>query len=106
MYSYAKLRTILALVALLLAAACARESTQNQPVTTTTNMGTSTAPPAREAERRDNALVRLVHALPGAQAVDVFADDAKIFTNIAYKTVTPYRELSDDRHTFRVRPAA
>jgi hypothetical protein len=100
-----RVHKVLAFIALLLLmGACARESTQNQPVTTTTNAGTATAPPAREAERRDNALVRVVHAVPGAQAVDVFTDDTRTFTNVAYKTVTPYREISDDRHAFRVRP--
>jgi hypothetical protein len=104
----------------LLMGACDRESTQNQSVTTTTNTDTSTAPPAREAQRRDNALVRLVHALPGELSLDVFADDSKVFSGVAYKTVIPYRELSAKTVTsygdytelpaaaplmFRVRPA-
>lgn len=89
----------------LLSGACSREANQNQPVTTTTERGSSTAPPAEEVKKRDNALVRVIHAVPGAAAVDVFVDDQKAFSGVAYKTVTPYKELSGERHTFRLRPA-
>ena len=100
-----KLRAGLTLAALLLVAACSSESNQNQPVTTTTNTGTSNAPPAAEVKQRGNALVRVVHAVPGGGAVDVFADDTKVFNGIAYKTASPYKEVSGERHTFRIRPA-
>lgn len=92
-------------LASLLAAACAIESRRNEPVTTTTDKGSSTAPPAKEAEKRGRALVRVIHAVPGGAAGDIFADNTKAFPGVAYKTVTPYRELSDDRHDFRLRPA-
>lgn len=102
-----RLAVVLATALLLVASACTG-SNQNQPVTTTTNANgntqTTTAPPAREAERRDNALARFIHAIPGGGAVDVFADDRRAFTNVAYKSVTPYQEIPDDRQTFRVRP--
>jgi hypothetical protein len=105
MHNQTKLRAIPIFMALLLMGACARESSQNQPVTTTTNAGTSTAPPAKEAEKHDAALVRFIHAVPGAAGVEVFASDTKVFNNVAYKSVTPYKELPDTRQTFRVRPA-
>src|SRR5918996_1782247 len=105
MNSKMKSRAVLALFALLLVAACSREANQNQPVTTTTNSGTSSAPPATEVKQRGNALVRVIHAVPGSAAVDVFADDTKVFTGIAYKTTSPYKEVSGERHTFRIRPA-
>ena len=105
MNSKMKSRAVLVLFALLLVAACSREANQNQPVTTTTNSGTSSAPPATEVKQRGNALVRVIHAVPGSAAVDVFADDTKVFTGIAYKTTSPYREVSGERHTFRIRPA-
>lgn len=98
-------RFVIALAFLSVTVACSSESNQNAPVVTTTNKNTSTAPPAKEAENRDMALVRVIHAVPGAAGVDVFADDTKVFTNVAYKSVTPYKELSDDRHTFKIRPA-
>jgi hypothetical protein len=100
-----KLRAVFALLVLLLVAACSSESNQNQPVTTTTNTGTSNAPPAAEVKQRGNALVRVIHAVPGGPAVDVFADDAKVFSGVAYKTTSPYKEVSGERHTFRIRPA-
>lgn len=90
---------------MLLVTACSREPRQNQTVTTTTNTSISTAPPAREVEKRDSALVRFVHAITNGASVDVFADDRSAFTNIAYKTVTPYREMTSTQFTFSVLPA-
>src|SRR5688500_12141237 len=95
----------LLLMILLLAAACSSEPKQTQPVTTKTDSGTSTAPPAREAEKRDNALVRVINTVPGSVSFDIFADDQKVFESLAFKKITPYKELSDDRHSFRVRQA-
>jgi Domain of unknown function (DUF4397) len=86
--------SVLLLSVVLLAAACSRESQQTQPVTTKTEKGTSTAPPAKEVEQRGRTLVRIIHAMPGSSALDMFADEAKAFGNIPYKTVTPYKELS------------
>jgi hypothetical protein len=105
MNKYLKLRAALMLTALLLVAACSSESNQNKPVTTTTNAGTSNAPPATEVKQRGNALVRFIHAVPSGPSVDVFADDAKVFNGIAYKSTSPYKEVSGERHTFRIRPA-
>lgn len=97
--------TLLTLAAAVLTISCSTESSQNQPVTSTTNSSTSSASPAQEASNRNNAFVRIVHAVPGARAVDIFVDDTKVFADAAYKSVTPYKELSNDRHMFRVRPA-
>ncbi|HEY8224185.1 MAG TPA: DUF4397 domain-containing protein [Pyrinomonadaceae bacterium] len=97
-------QSVLALVALLLVAGCSRESNQNQSVTTTTNSGTSSAPPATEVKQRGNALVRVIHAVPGGAALDFFADDKKLFTGIGYKSTSPYEEVSGERHSFRIRP--
>lgn len=80
--------------------ACSRGT--NQPVTTTTDQGTSTAPSSQQAARADKALVRMVNAIPGTPSVDAFANDQKTFESVAYKTVTPYKELPDRRATFRV----
>jgi hypothetical protein len=86
--------SLLLLSVVVLAGACSRESQQTQPVTTTTEKGTSTAPPAKEVEQRGRTLVRIIHAMPGNPVLDMFADEAKAFANITYKTVTPYKELS------------
>ena len=64
---------------LFLAAACSTEPKQTQPVVSKSDTGTSTAAPAKEAGQRNNALVRVINATPGAMAVDVFADDQKTF---------------------------
>jgi hypothetical protein len=96
----------LGLIVLLgLAAGCSSEPKQTQPVTTTSNGASSTAPAAKEVAQRDNALVRVINAVPGNVSFDVFADDQKVFESVAFKNVTPYKELSDDRHAFRVRYA-
>ena len=96
---------LLLVIALLVTGACSKEPKQTQPVISKTNSGTSTAPPAKEAQQRDQALVRVINAAPGANAIDVFADDQKVFESVSFKSVTPYKELSDNRHTFRVRQA-
>jgi hypothetical protein len=93
------------LVAILLMVACSRESTREEPVTSTPSTGTpSTAPPAKQAADRDVALVRVVDAMPDTET-DIFAGDNKTFINVSYKDVTPYKELPDNILTFRVRPS-
>src|SRR5262245_53259763 len=86
-------------------AACTSESERTEPVATKTDKGASTAAPAKEAEKRDKALVRVVHALPGFAAVDTFVGDTKEFNNVAYKAVTPYKEVPDVQKLFAIRPA-
>jgi hypothetical protein len=98
-------KLFLMIMILLLATACSSEPKQTQPVTTKTDSGTSTAPAAKEAEQRDNALVRVINTVPGSMSFDIFADDQKVFASVAFKDVTPYKELSDDRHSFHVRKA-
>jgi hypothetical protein len=97
-------RVILLIALTLLIVGCSKEPKQTQPVTTTSQSGTSTAPAASEAEKRDSALVRVINTVPGGKSVDVFADEKKVFEAIAFKAVTGYKELPDYRHTFRVRP--
>ena len=88
----------------LLSVACHTESDQRFPVQSNAQGVTSEAPPAKAAERRDAALVRFVNAVPDIGAVDLYADSMLVITNIAYKTITPFQELPDDRFTFRLRP--
>lgn len=56
-------------------------------------------------EERDNALVRVVHAIPAGTAVDVYGDDHRLFDRVAYKSVTPYREVDGQRYAIAVRAA-
>jgi len=100
-----RLKFGLMITMLFLAAACSSEPKQTQPVTSTSESGTSTAPPAKEAAARNNALVRVINAVPGNMSLDVFADNQKVFEAVAFKNVTPYKELSDASHAFLVRHA-
>ena len=93
------------LVLPLLILGCQQQSTRNAPVSTSSPAGQSTAPAAATAEGRNMALIRVVHAIPSGSTVDVFADDNKVFDSLAYKAVTPYREIHGQRYTFRLRPA-
>src|SRR5262245_1468589 len=85
--------------------ACTSESQRTEPVTTTTEKGASTAPPAKEAEKAEKALVRAGNTLPGSAPVDVFIGDKKEFSNVAYRTVTPYKEVADVQKQFVIKPA-
>jgi Domain of unknown function (DUF4397) len=86
-------------------AACERNDTAGSPVKTTTPAGESTAPPAAAVKERDNALVRAVNASATRPSVDVFADDARVFDDVKFKTVTPYREIPGERVSIAVQPA-
>src|SRR5215510_14832913 len=101
-----QLKVSLLVAALVLAAACSSEPRQTQPVISKSDSGTSTAPASKEVQQRNNALVRVINATPGAMAVDVFTDDQKTFEAVSFKDVTAYKEIPDTSHTFRVRQAA
>jgi hypothetical protein len=94
--------TVAALMAFLLMAACARESKVNEPVTTTSDKGTSVAPPAEQVASRDAALVRVVN---GIGNTDLVANNKDVFTDLPYKTVTPYKELPVAEYNFAIRSA-
>jgi hypothetical protein len=96
-----KLCLVVALLALI--SACSKEAQQTQSVTTKTDSGSSTAPPAKEADQRNMALVRVINTVPGNPAVDIYADDQKIFGPVSFKMVTPYKELREKQIAFRVR---
>jgi uncharacterized lipoprotein len=59
-------KIFLLILTLLLAATCSSEPKQTQPVTTKTDSRTSSAPPAKEAEQRQNAFVGVINSLPGS----------------------------------------
>jgi hypothetical protein len=89
-------------LALIVGSSCRREAAQTEPAKTTTEGGTTTAPPAKEAAERDAALVRAVNAISGQASADIYADDMKAFSGLAYKEITPYKELRDNEVTFKV----
>lgn len=87
------------------AAACQRNDTAGSPVTTTTPAGQSAAPPAAVVEARDHALVRAVNASASRPSLDVFADDARVFDGVTFKTVTPYKEVNAERVSITLQPS-
>jgi hypothetical protein len=94
-------------LALILAgtAACDRAETSQAPVTTTSPAGQSTAPSSATLEQRDEALVRVVHAVPAGAPIDIYAGDLAVFESLAYKAVLPYRVVEGKRYVFSARPA-
>jgi hypothetical protein len=95
-------RAICLALPIVFVAACSHDSERNAPVTTTTPAGQSSAPPAAVAEKRDTALVRVVHAIPAGASVDVYADDNPVFDKVNFKDVTPYKELDGQRYNFNI----
>lgn len=86
-------------------AACDRAETSLAPVTTTSPAGQSTAPAPATLEQRNEALVRVVHAVPAGAPIDIYAGDLAVFENLAYKAVMPYRVVEGKRYVFSARPA-
>jgi hypothetical protein len=95
----------IALVAVLLSLGCDRTETRTAPVTTNSPAGSSTAPSSTSAASRDEALVRVVHVMPFAPTMDVFAGDLVLFDAVNFKSVTSYRALDGKRYVFALRPA-
>lgn len=101
MHSNARfLQALLAGGALAFVAAC-NETRDTGAVTTTTDQGTSSAPAAETVEERDNALVRVVNAIPGG-SVSIYAGDSLAFGNVAYKSTTEFKEMPDDYFGFKI----
>jgi hypothetical protein len=95
----------IAIILLIGGVACERAETRSSPVTTNSPAGTSTAPSARAAESRDEALVRVVHAVPNGPPMDLFAGDLLLFDAVSFKAVSSYRALDGKRYAFALRPA-
>jgi hypothetical protein len=57
---------------------------------------------AGPASAQEPARVRVVHASPDAPAVDVYADDARVLTNVPYKGYSDYLPVPAGPHNFKV----
>jgi hypothetical protein len=57
---------------------------------------------ASGASAAEMARVRVVHASPDAPAVDVYADGAKVLTNVAFKGSSDYLSVPAGAHNFKV----
>jgi uncharacterized protein DUF4397 len=95
----------LLLICSALTIACERAETRTAPVTTSTPAGASTAPSSAAAQSRDEALVRVVHAIPFGSSMDVYAGDLLAFNGVGFKSVSSYRALDGKRYAFSLRPA-
>ena len=91
-------------VILATAAAC-NETRKTGTVTSREGEKTTSAPPAEAVEERDNALVRVVNAIPG-EPVTIWAGDSAAFSSVAYKSATGFKEIPDDRFDFEIRASA
>ena len=95
----------IALLLLLGSVACGGGESRSAAVTTSTPAGTSTAPSSNSAASRDEALVRVVHAIPNGPAMDLYAGDLVLFDAINFKSVSSYRAVDGKRYAFALRPA-
>lgn len=92
--------------AMVLGGCGSKNKTTEQPTTTATSAGdTSAAPSGKDAAKRDKALVRFVNAVPGGPVYDLWFGDKKFFSSVQYKSITPYDELPGERAEFRLRAA-
>ena len=88
-----------------IATGCDRTETSSAKITSSSPAGTSTVPSSDAAKQRDNALVRVLHAVPSGTTFDLFAGDLLLFDGLGFKTVTPYRAVDGKRYAFALRPA-
>jgi hypothetical protein len=90
----------------MLVAGCNKESNQTAPVASESGGASSKAPESgKQADKNDQALVRVIDAAPGASAVEVIADKNAIFSNVEYKEVTPYKAIPANFDDFAVKMA-
>jgi hypothetical protein len=57
------------------------------------------------ASAADNARVRVIHASPDAPAVDVYANGARVLSNVPFKASSGYLSVPAGSYTFQVYPA-
>jgi hypothetical protein len=81
---------------------------QEQPEPAQTNAGR--VPSEAAADRApgppsDEALVRVVQAIPEVPAADVYAGNKKEFADVSFGTVTPYKPVAEEHFVLVLRPA-
>jgi hypothetical protein len=85
--------------------ACKANKDGDKRVTSEVGGEATSAPSADSAKAHDQTLVRVVNAMPGRQSVDVWAGDSSTFQNVAFKSVTAYQPITQNKPTFKVVPA-
>ncbi len=91
-------------VALVAMMACSGAKTDT-PVVTSKDGQSAASPSGADMAKEGKSLVRLVNAIPAKKGIDVSGGDRTVFTDIAYKGVTPYAEIRNNMVTFRLRRA-
>ena len=93
-------------VSAMLVTGCNKESKQTAPVASESGGTASKAPESgQQADKNDQALVRVIDAAPDAAALEVTADKNPVFTRVEYKEVTPYKALPANFDDFAVKAA-
>ncbi|MGH9684674.1 MAG: DUF4397 domain-containing protein [Candidatus Acidiferrales bacterium] len=95
--------SVLIFASALSVAGCSHESSQKKEISSSAPNGTSTAPSSAQAGYTHMALVRVINADPAASSIGVYADNTHVFSDVNYKSVTPYQSISATRHDFEVR---
>lgn len=95
-------RTLLTACAIGIMAACSARS--DRPVASDANGKSSVSPSSELAATQGKSMIRLVNALAAGSPITVQGDDRTLFTSVAYKTVTPYLEIANNRMKFSLRP--
>jgi len=76
---------------------------QDEPIRSSSSSGgTSMAPSGERADESNMALVRFINAVPDMNTVSAYMDSSIAFSDVSFKTVTPYREVPDGSHTFHL----
>lgn len=102
-----KISTASLLAGFVLFSACSRDAQTEQEVTTKTAGGeASTSISGDSADKRGEALVRVVNAVPEAKSLTVRADETKALPSVEYKSVTPYQPIDRNWVTFQVSRAS
>lgn len=87
-------------------AGCSKESNQTQPAQSQSEAGASKAPESSAAAKeRNEALVRVVNAVPDAPPIAVTAEKEAAFTDVKPKEVTPYKPIPANASAFAIKPA-
>lgn len=75
-------------------------------VGTLSDIGLLAISDANETMSQGSAMIRFLHLSPNAPAVDItLPDGTVIFSNIAYKNITPYTDVMPMNYTLQVRVA-
>jgi hypothetical protein len=89
-------RTLVLIAGVAAVAGCNRASTRS---------ATTEDRAARTAERNDQALVRVIHAIPQAPQSDVYTNETKAFSDVKFGTATGYQPMSQTEFKISLKPS-